>query len=551
MAPPRAQRRRDAPRAPPPSAPGVPLALHFFRGLAAALAVLPVLGWAAAALAHWAHRAPAPPPARPAVPVDSLAAAGRLAAALRFRTVRACPGCTLEDDADDPQFAAAVRGMHAFLEEAFPRVHATFTREAVGAGGYSLLFSYVPEASGSPPGGAGAGGALFVSHLDVAAAEEEEWEHGPFSGEVADGMVWGRGALDAKVSAMAILEGVEAVLARNGGAPLGSALYIALGHDEEDGGNSGAAATAALLAARGVRVDLVMDEGGGVVDEVSRGPEEGAGGGEAEGGDELHTALIGVTASGYSCIELRAGVEGRWASQVEGPRAEAAAQLCAAAEAVHEHEEAVGLSVNDPVQLRLEFPGGHAGARAQLRRVDALAHGVCAALAEDANALARPGSAARLTCRLAPGDTEDSAVGRIRSLLDRACPGCPDVVVGTCAPSASPRHSSSSLTTASFQALRRTIEEVLSRPHDHGLLPHGMHDTPIARVATTQVYAETDGRHYRAAGVSDNVYQFLPLHLRREETNRMHGVDERVPIDAYSSAVQFYAALVDALSATP
>ena len=555
---------------PTPSKPaGVPLVLHFLRGLAVAMVLLPLLGWAVAwarslpratldLLGGSARRGVASAP----VPVDALAAAGRLAAALRFRTVRACPGCSLEADEDDPEFAASMLGMHAFLEAAFPRVHAAFTREAVGSGGYSLLFSYVPsdeistanaagqaQAAGAERdggrGGGGGGGALFVSHLDVAAADEEEWVHGPFSGDIADGMVWGRGALDAKVSAMAILEGVEAVLAAResyGKGSLGSALYIALGHDEEVGGREGAAATAALLASRGVRVDLVMDEGGGVVD--GRMGASGGTGDPARGEDspEAHTALIGVTESEYSCIELLAAA-GRWASQEA-----VAEQLCHAAAAVHEHQEAVGLSVNDPVQLRLEFSGAHVGARAPLRRVNALAHGVCDSLYEEANHGAMPGSAARFTCRLAPGDTEEDAVGRIRQLIEGHVRHCPDIVVGTCKKEGGSVSGASSLTTTSFQTLRRTIEDVLSQPHDHGLLPHGMHDTPISRVTTTQVFAETDGRHYRAAGVSDNVYQFLPLHLRGEETNRMHGVDERVPIDAYSLAVQFYAALVDALS---
>lgn len=51
--------------------------------------------------------------------------------------------------------------------------------------------------------------ALCVSHLDVVAAgREEEWMYGPFSGDIAEGFVWGRGALDVKVTAMALLEAV-------------------------------------------------------------------------------------------------------------------------------------------------------------------------------------------------------------------------------------------------------------------------------------------------------------------------------------------------------
>ena len=52
--------------------------------------------------------------------------------------------------------------------------------------------------------------ALCVSHLDVVApGPEEKWTHGPFSGAIADGFVWGRGALDVKVTATALLEAVQ------------------------------------------------------------------------------------------------------------------------------------------------------------------------------------------------------------------------------------------------------------------------------------------------------------------------------------------------------
>lgn len=51
-----------------------------------------------------------------------------------------------------------------------------------------------------------------MSHQDVVSAEGT-WEHEPFSGDIADGKVWGRGTVDTKASVMAFLEAAEELLA--------------------------------------------------------------------------------------------------------------------------------------------------------------------------------------------------------------------------------------------------------------------------------------------------------------------------------------------------
>ncbi len=101
-----------------------------------------------------------------------------------------------------------------------------------------------------------------MAHMDVVPVEpgtESSWTHGPFSGDVADGFVWGRGTLDDKVSVMAILEAVEILLSR--GFQPKQTVLLAFGHDEEIGGHAGAAQIAALLKTRGTRVKYALDEG--------------------------------------------------------------------------------------------------------------------------------------------------------------------------------------------------------------------------------------------------------------------------------------------------
>lgn len=85
--------------------------------------------------------------------------------------------------------------------------------------------------------------------------------HPPFSGAVADGFIWGRGALDVKVGVVGLLEAATSLL-RSGYAPRRTLLF-AFGQDEEVGGDLGAAAIAAELAARGTRIEMIWDEGSG------------------------------------------------------------------------------------------------------------------------------------------------------------------------------------------------------------------------------------------------------------------------------------------------
>ncbi len=54
--------------------------------------------------------------------------------------------------------------------------------------------------------------ALITAHQDVVPANKEEWIHPPFSGDIEDGFVYGRGSFDDKGSLIAILEAVEQLL---------------------------------------------------------------------------------------------------------------------------------------------------------------------------------------------------------------------------------------------------------------------------------------------------------------------------------------------------
>jgi acetylornithine deacetylase/succinyl-diaminopimelate desuccinylase-like protein len=101
----------------------------------------------------------------------------------------------------------------------------------------------------------------FLSHVDTVLAEAAEWTHDPWSGDVADGFVWGRGSIDMKSQAAA--EAVAAAtLARQGWRPARGALKVVFTVDEETGGEQGARWVTSTHPDR-VRCDMLLNEGGG------------------------------------------------------------------------------------------------------------------------------------------------------------------------------------------------------------------------------------------------------------------------------------------------
>src|SRR5215467_12881437 len=120
----------------------------------------------------------------PRAEVDAKAAAGRLAEAIRFRTISSYE--------KPEQHADALRGMQGHIEKSFPAFHAAAKRETVAE--YSLLYTW----EGSDPK---AQPIALLAHQDivpVAPGTDKDWQHPPYDGVIADGYIWGRGSWDDK-----------------------------------------------------------------------------------------------------------------------------------------------------------------------------------------------------------------------------------------------------------------------------------------------------------------------------------------------------------------
>ncbi len=448
---------------------------------------------------------------RPAitVAVDSPAASARLAAAIRFRTI------SFENPSAETQ--AQLLGFRAYLEGAFPHLHAALRREIVN--GYSLLFTWPGEDQAAKP-------ILLMAHQDVvpvAPGTEKDWHADPYSGEIRDGFIWGRGSWDDKGNMMAILEAVES-LATAGFKPRRT-IYLAFGHDEENGGAEGASRIASLLSDRGVHCEFALDEGLLIAEGLLPGLRAPA-------------ALIGIAEKGSVTLRLTAHAPAGHASMP--PTRSAIGALAAAIERVQAAPmpaaiagvtaqmfdavapELTGFNRVAMSNLWLFGPlvrrqlEGSPSTNAVIRTTAAVTviHG-----GEKDNVL--PGRAeALINFRLLPGDTAANVLDHVRRVVHDD-----EIDIAPAYPADEPSPVSS-VTSASYQVIERTIREVL----------------PGTVVAPGLMIAATDSRHMTA--VADDIYRFSPVRARSTDLARFHGTDERMAVSNYVELIRFYGALL-------
>ncbi len=171
---------------------------------------------------------------------------------------------------------------HKLLEELFPLVHEKLEKTEIDG---NLLFYWKGRSNERP--------LVLMGHQDVVPAEGA-WDRDPFSGDIEDGKVWGRGSADTKCSVMAFFQAAEEMLA-DGRIPEQD-VYLSSSCTEEFGGD-GAPKLVAELKRRGVRPYLVCDEGGAIVQDPI-------------GGIKGHFAMVGVLEKGQGNLLLTAHSKG-------------------------------------------------------------------------------------------------------------------------------------------------------------------------------------------------------------------------------------------------
>ncbi|MBK4347550.1 M20/M25/M40 family metallo-hydrolase [Lacisediminihabitans changchengi] len=406
------------------------------------------------------------------------------------------------------------------LPRLYPALHAALEREIVG--GHSLLYRWTGSGDGSPT--------VLMAHYDVVPATEEGWEHPPFAAELSgDGdeqLVWGRGTLDDKGSLVAALEGVEAAVLA--GLTPRADLYLSFGHDEETVG-TGAQAIVDLLASRGIRPELVLDEGGAVVEGIFPGVSE-------------PIAVVGVSEKGIVTLSLRVDQDGGHASTP--PKLSATARLARAIVRLNRRPFPSGFTATN-VEM-IETLGAHATGplrwafgnlwltKPLLLRVFARLSDETAAMvrttqavtqlsgSQAANALAER-AVATVNIRVAAGSSVAEAVEHVRRAIR-------DPRVAIEVPQANEPSPVSPTSGSAWELLRSTIVEIY----------------PGTIVTPYVMLAASDSRHFTR--ISDHVYRFSPFRMSTQERGTLHAMNERMHVATFLRGVEFYTRLVRSLA---
>lgn len=450
-----------------------------------------------------------------AIEVDAPVLAAHLAAAVRIATVS--PTAETPNDAAFDAFARLLRAQ-------YPQTHAALTLDVVGRHG--LLYRWPGSNARLPP-------VLLLAHQDVvpiAADAAQRWQHAPFSGDIADGYIWGRGTLDDKGNLIAQLEAIEALLEK-GFAPRRT-LYFAYGYDEETGGHAGASQIAALLKSRGVHAAFGLDEGGAITSGVVPGM-------------TAPVASIMTAEKGYVSFELKTTAVGGHSSMP--PRTTAIGTLARAIARLEARPMPARLTPPVADMLAAIEPALPLGKRLVLANRWLFGTFVLHQLARSpaTNALVRTTTAptifnagvkdnvlpdearAVVNFRLLPGDTIADVRRHVVHAIDD-----PGVSVRSDDANSQEASAASGSDSVNFALLSRTVRQIY----------------PDVVVAPGLVVGGTDLRHY--ADVIDARYNFTPGRLIAGDLERIHGNGERVSVSEFADMVRFYQQLLTNVSAS-
>ncbi len=380
-----------------------------------------------------------------------------------------------------------------------------------------LLFRWKGKNNGAP--------AVMMAHYDVVPVNPENWQKEPFESILEDGVLWGRGTLDTKVTMNAILSAADHLIG-TGFVPEND-IYFAFSGGEEVNG-LGAVHIVDHFAEKGIEPAVVLDEGGAVVEKVFPGV-------------TAPCALIGIAEKGMLDLEYRVLSGGGHASAP--PPHTPVGELSAAC--VQIEKTPFPFHLTKPVREMFDTLGRHSSfvyrmIFANLWCFSPILNMICKKSGGEINALVRTtvaftqmqGSAASnvippeatmvSNMRLNPMDTLESAEAYIKKTV---------------------------------------ANDKIELHKIHGMNPsrisrtdcEGYNKVAAAIAATWRgsivspylMVQCSDSRHY--GKISDRVYRFSAMDLTSEERKTIHGNNERIRVDVIHRAVEFYLRLMKTL----
>lgn len=364
--------------------------------------------------------------------------------------------------------------------------------------------------------------AVMMAHYDVVPVNEEAWDKPPFEAILEDGVLWGRGTLDTKVTFNGILSASNHLIAQ-GFRPEHDVYFAFSGGEEVNG--LGAPNIVAWFREQGIHPALVVDEGGAVVENVFPGV-------------KVPCGLIGIAEKGMMNAQFRARSQGGHASAPK-PHTPVGV-LSAACKRVEDHP--FKAHIQGPAAQMFDTLGRYSTPLYRVIFANLWCFGwLLDLLAKksggEMNALLRTtvaftqmqGSSARnvippeatmvANMRLNPSDSVSSALNYLKKTV------ADDSVEITALESFEP----SPVSETGCEAWDKVAASVAETWRGCVVAPYLMVQC-------------SDSRHY--GPISNHVYRFSAMDLTAQERSTIHGNNERIRVETVAKAVEFYIRLL-------
>lgn len=366
---------------------------------------------------------------------------------------------------------------------------------------------------------------VLMAHYDVVPVTED-WKHDPFLGEVVDGSIYGRGSVDTKSTMTCALTALELAL-KKGYEPKND-LYLCFGSNEEVFGDSQVKIIERYFEAKGIRPNLVFDEGGAILSGAFPGVKE-------------DTAFLGMAEKAMVNIKLTLESNGGHSStpRKNGP----AVRLARAIVKLEENPMKPNMSAT--VEELLNILGRHMPFYykiifANMWLFKGLVKKLFVILSADTRALLTSTFAftmlnggnqtniipnkveANINVRISPFDNVDSIIAHIKKVIKDD-----DIVVT--AVDETPAFPECSFKTEGYELVKETVIETY----------------PGTVVAPFLNVGGSDGKHW--CRVCDCVIRFSPFKISNEERAGIHGLDEHLKVETLEKCLEFYERLIEKL----
>lgn len=409
--------------------------------------------------------------------------------------------------------SAPFERLHALFKNRFPKLHEVLECETINS--YSLLYKWRGSTDHSP--------VLFMGHIDIVPASDDGWDYTPFSGEVSEDRIYGRGTIDCKHVVISLLEAVECLI-ESGFEPRRD-IYFFFGHDEECGGRYGAAECVKILKERKISPAFVLDEGGNI--EIDAIP-----------GISGEIALPAIAEKGLLSIKFSFVGEGGHASAP--PKKTAVGAMADFIKKVEENPfkkrltpvvksyfEAISPYIKGDDRRYYEEPERYFDKLSQLFEdnpaLSALLHTTAAVTmlsGSDAHNVLPQSACCVLNCRILHGESVESTIDCLKSLIPKGDKYRTQIIKAE-EPSAI-----SNIASAEYRTLEGLIKERFS-------------DIPVI---PNLLKAATDCRKFDE--ICPVTVRFFPAVMSAEQLHAMHNVNEYITKQQLCGMAEFYSELM-------